>query len=69
MCAYNSNKLNGVMKPIIRLLEKGEKVAYLGKTEKCCGTNLRLANRDRKTEDCGRRTTVYVNGEFVWGLL
>jgi hypothetical protein len=52
------------MKPKIRLRKKDEKTAYLGKMGKLCRTNMGQAN-DRKNEDCGRRTSVCVNVEFV----
>lgn len=53
------------MKPKIRLRKKGKKVAYLGKMGKRCRTNMGQENEDRKKEDCGRRTSVCINVEFV----
>ena len=53
------------MQPKIRLSNKDENVAYLGKMEKRCRTNVGQENEARKKEDCGRRTSVCVNVEFV----
>ena len=57
------------MKSNIRLRKRGEKVAYLGKMGKRHRTSVGQANEDRKKDDCGRRTSVCVNVEFVWDLL
>jgi len=53
------------MKSNIRLRKRGEKVAYLGKMGKRHRTSMGQANEDRKKDDCGRRTSVCVNVEFV----
>jgi hypothetical protein len=53
------------MKPKIRLRKRGEKVVYLGKKGKRYRTRVGEANEDRKKEDCGRRTSVCINVEFV----
>lgn len=53
------------MKSKIRIRKRGEKVAYLGEMGKRYRTSVGQANEDRKKEDCGHRTSVCVNVEFV----